>query len=91
MVDLFTVMGMLRAAALPPRDSLALMKQIRSELDADSAAWRKSSYSGVFRRQLASVASATAAIMVRDTKERDGRRLEFTAGAWAAFTVSLKH
>jgi transcriptional regulator with XRE-family HTH domain len=32
--DLFTVMGMLRAAALPPRDSLALMKQIRREVDA---------------------------------------------------------
>ena len=34
MVDLFTVMGTLRAAALSPRDSLVLMKQIRSELDA---------------------------------------------------------
>jgi transcriptional regulator with XRE-family HTH domain len=34
MVDLFTVTGMLRAAALSPRDSLVLMKQIRSELDA---------------------------------------------------------
>ncbi|MGH3245678.1 MAG: helix-turn-helix domain-containing protein [Trebonia sp.] len=31
--DLFMVMGMLRAAALPPRDSLALMKEIRRELD----------------------------------------------------------
>jgi transcriptional regulator with XRE-family HTH domain len=31
--DLFTVMGMLRAAALSPRDSLAFMKRIRSELD----------------------------------------------------------
>jgi len=32
-IDLFTVMGMLRAAALSPRDSLALIKQIRRELD----------------------------------------------------------
>lgn len=31
--DLMTVVGMLRAAALPPRDSLAFMKQIRSDLD----------------------------------------------------------
>lgn len=31
--DLLTVLAMLRAAALPPRDSLALMKQIRRELD----------------------------------------------------------
>ena len=31
--DLLMVMGMLRAAALPPRDSLALMKEIRRELD----------------------------------------------------------
>jgi transcriptional regulator with XRE-family HTH domain len=31
--DLFTVMGMLRAAALPPRDSLVLLKEIRRELD----------------------------------------------------------
>jgi transcriptional regulator with XRE-family HTH domain len=31
--DLFTVMGMLRAAALSPRDSLVLLKEIRRELD----------------------------------------------------------
>ena len=31
--DLMTVVGMLRAAALPPRDSLAFMKQIRRDLD----------------------------------------------------------
>jgi transcriptional regulator with XRE-family HTH domain len=31
--DLTTVMGMLRAAALPPRDSLALMRAIRRDLD----------------------------------------------------------
>jgi transcriptional regulator with XRE-family HTH domain len=31
--DLLMVIGMLRAAALPPRDSLALMKEIRRELD----------------------------------------------------------
>ena len=31
--DLMTVVGMLRAAALPPRDSLAFMRQIRRELD----------------------------------------------------------
>lgn len=31
--DLFTVLAMLRAAALSPRDSLAFMKHIRSELD----------------------------------------------------------
>jgi transcriptional regulator with XRE-family HTH domain len=31
--DLATVMGMLRAAALPPKDSVALMRAIRRELD----------------------------------------------------------
>jgi transcriptional regulator with XRE-family HTH domain len=31
--DLVTVMGMLRAAALPPRDSVELMRAIRRELD----------------------------------------------------------
>jgi len=31
--DLMTVVGMLRAAALPPRDSLAFTKQIRRDLD----------------------------------------------------------
>jgi len=31
--DLITVMGMLRAAALSPRDSVALMRQIRRDLD----------------------------------------------------------
>ena len=31
--DLMTVVGMLRAAALPPRDSLAFMTEIRRDLD----------------------------------------------------------
>ena len=31
--DVTTVMGMLRAAALSPRDSVALMRQIRRDLD----------------------------------------------------------
>jgi hypothetical protein len=51
--------------------------------------WRKSSYSGANGGQCVEVASA-AGIMVRDTTDRDGGTLAFTADAWASFTASLR-
>ncbi len=51
--------------------------------------WRKSSYSGANGGQCVEVASAEA-IMVRDTTDRDGRTLAFTADAWQRFTSKLK-
>jgi Domain of unknown function (DUF397) len=51
--------------------------------------WRKSSYSGANGGQCVEVASA-AGIMVRDTTDRDGGTLAFTADAWVSFTASLR-
>jgi hypothetical protein len=36
------------------------------------------------------VADVASAIMVRDTKDRDGQALAFAADAWEIFTASLK-
>jgi hypothetical protein len=52
--------------------------------------WRKSSYSGGQGGSCVEVGGAASGIMVRDTKDRDGGTLEFTAGAWDAFAASLK-
>ena len=52
--------------------------------------WRKSSYSGGSGGQCVEVASKLAQVAVRDTANRDGGTLEFTVGAWAAFTATLK-
>jgi hypothetical protein len=55
------------------------------------ASWRKSSYSGSSGGNCVEVADAAAVVMIRDTRDRDGGALAFAAGAWAAFTASLKH
>jgi hypothetical protein len=51
--------------------------------------WRKSSYSGANGGQCVEVASADA-IIVRDTTDRNGGTLAFTADAWQRFTSKLK-
>jgi Domain of unknown function (DUF397) len=56
----------------------------------DSLSWRKSSYSGGQGGSCVEVADAASVVMVRDTTDRDGGTLAFTAGAWEAFAVSLK-
>jgi hypothetical protein len=50
--------------------------------------WRKSSFSGS-NGSCVEVAS-TAAVLVRDTTDRDGGTLSFTAPAWADFTAGLR-
>lgn len=52
--------------------------------------WRKSSYSGSNGGACVELASDSAVILVRDTTNRGGGTLTFTAGAWQAFTTSLK-
>ncbi|MGH3245679.1 MAG: DUF397 domain-containing protein [Trebonia sp.] len=59
-------------------------------MTTDSAAWRKSSYSGSSGGDCVEVASAAHTVMVRDTKDHDGGTLAFTAGSWAAFMASLR-
>ena len=51
--------------------------------------WRKSSFSGSNGGACIEVASATE-ITVRDTTDRNGPMLAFSADAWARFTTSLR-
>lgn len=52
--------------------------------------WRKSSYSDGNGGDCVETASDDGLIMVRDTANRDGGTLGFTAEAWEAFAASLK-
>jgi Domain of unknown function (DUF397) len=51
--------------------------------------WRKSSCSGANGGQCVEVASGDG-VMVRDTTDRDGVRLEFPSGAWTTFVTRLR-
>ena len=51
--------------------------------------WRKSSYSGDNGGECVEVASAEA-VQVRDTTDRNGPVLGFTAEAWGAFTAAIR-
>jgi hypothetical protein len=53
------------------------------------ATWRKSSYSNGGANACVEVASADG-VLVRDTTNRDGGTLAFSAGAWERFTASLR-
>ncbi|WP_037910978.1 DUF397 domain-containing protein [Actinacidiphila yeochonensis] len=48
-------------------------------------AWFKSSYSGNEGGECVEVAVATASVHVRDSKDRNGPQLTFTAAEWASF------
>ena len=50
--------------------------------------WRKSSYSGANGGDCVEVAS-TEGVTVRDTTDREGVTLEFSAQAWQEFTRRL--
>jgi hypothetical protein len=52
-------------------------------------AWRTSSYTGS-QGNCVEVGDADRAILVRDTKDRNGGTLTFTAAAWQSFANSLK-
>ena len=51
--------------------------------------WRKSSYSGSNGGECVEVATA-GAVLVRDTADRSGPVLTFTAEAWRAFTTAIR-
>jgi hypothetical protein len=51
--------------------------------------WRKSSAS-MADGNCAEVASDAASVAVRDTQDREGPVLKFSADAWRVFTVALK-
>ena len=56
----------------------------------DGLNWRKASYSGSGGGSCVEVADAASVVLVRDTTNRDGGALAFTAEAWAEFLASLK-
>jgi hypothetical protein len=51
--------------------------------------WRKSSYSGG-NGSCVETASNDGSVMVRDTTDRDGGTLVFTASAWTAFLATAR-
>jgi hypothetical protein len=52
--------------------------------------WRKSSHSGANGGSCVEVAGTARVVLVRDTKDRHGATLAFSAGAWRAFAEQLK-
>jgi Domain of unknown function (DUF397) len=52
--------------------------------------WRKSSYSDSNGGDCVEAASGSGVILVRDTTDRDGGTLSFSAEAWGTFTASLR-
>ena len=58
----------------------------------DGVTWRKSSYSTSSGGNCVEVASNLPGIVaVRDSKDRGGPALGFTAEAWSAFVAGIKH
>jgi hypothetical protein len=53
--------------------------------------WRKSTYSDGNGGQCVETASGDGVVLVRDTANREGGTLTFSAEAWRAFTSALKH
>jgi hypothetical protein len=51
--------------------------------------WRKATYSNG-GENCVETASGSGVALVRDTKDRDGGTLAFSAGAWERFTASLQ-
>jgi Domain of unknown function (DUF397) len=56
----------------------------------DGLNWRKASYSGSGGGNCVEVADSEPAVLVRDTTNRDGSTLTFSAEAWGQFTASLR-
>jgi hypothetical protein len=52
--------------------------------------WRKASYSGNGGGNCVEVAGVASGVAVRDTQDRGGQALAFTAAAWQAFTGALR-
>lgn len=52
--------------------------------------WRKSSYSGANGGSCVEAADSDGIVLVRDTTDRDGGTLAFSANAWQAFADSIK-
>ena len=51
--------------------------------------WRTSSYSGANGGNCVEVTDTARVVLIRDTKDRDGVTLTFSAEAWTTFTQDL--
>jgi hypothetical protein len=60
------------------------------ETEAMNPQWRKSSYSTGNGGQCVETGHVPGAVLVRDTKDRDGVTLAFTTDAWERFAASLR-
>ena len=52
--------------------------------------WRKSSFSSAQGGSCVETATGDGAVLVRDTTDRDGGTLAFSAQAWRAFAATTK-
>ena len=56
----------------------------------NAVTWRKSSFSGGNGGQCVEAGSLPGAVLVRDTTNRDGGTLAFSARVWKAFAATIK-
>jgi hypothetical protein len=61
-----------------------------TELETSAATWRKSSRSGASGGQCVEAGSLPGAVLVRDTTNRDGAVIKFSADAWQKFAATIK-
>ena len=59
-------------------------------VEAQTEGWRTSTYSGTGGGQCVELGQATEGVAVRDTKNRDGITLGFSASAWHEFVTRLQ-
>ena len=59
-------------------------------MSSDNTRWRKSSYSGGQGGNCVEVADYGRRVLVRDTKDRQGSVLTFSAQAWRRFAGQVK-
>jgi hypothetical protein len=58
--------------------------------EQNAEGWRKASYSGTGGGDCAEVGQLAEGVAVRDTKNRDGITLGFSAAAWQEFVTRLQ-
>jgi Domain of unknown function (DUF397) len=57
----------------------------------NDATWRKSTFSGGNGGGCVEAGSTPGAVLVRDTKDRDGAVLAFTPQAWLEFAARIRN